>query len=150
MEHLSTSTDISNQIGALELSGQPESYADGALESAGRYLNPLPQPTQMHSCILTFVCRIDDGALEAAGANMEPLPQPTQFRTGCGGPTFVCRIDDGALEAAGANMALMCGPPVTQYPFCPRIGDDALEAAGANEAQPTGLICKTQPAMCGY
>ena len=116
MEHLSTSTDISNQIGALELSGQPESYADGALESAGRYLNPLPQPTQMHSCILTFVCR----------------------------------IDDGALEAAGANMALMCGPPVTQYPFCPRIGDDALEAAGANEAQPTGLICKTQPAMCGY
>jgi hypothetical protein len=118
MDNLSTTsiTDITSMIGALELGDHLESHGDSALESAGTYLNPLPQPTQMHSCILTFVCR----------------------------------IDDGALEAAGGNMALMCGPPVTQYPFCPRIGDDALEAAGANEAQPTGLICNTQPAMCGY
>jgi hypothetical protein len=28
--------------------------------------------------------------------------------------------------------------------------DGALEAAGANSAQPTGLGCKTQPAICGY
>jgi len=105
MDNLSTvSTDISSQIGALELGGYVEGCGDDALESAGAYLNPPPGPTQVRT-----------------GCGIPPT-------------IVACRIDDGALEAAGANLALggtptafpMCGPPVTAYPICPRIGDDAL------------------------
>jgi hypothetical protein len=127
MDNLSTvsSTDISSRIGALELGDNLESHDDGVLESAGAYLNPPPQPTQVRTgCGIppTIVaCRIDDGALESAGAYLNPPPQPTQARTGCGLPlTLVCRIDDGALEAVVAS-----GPPATMVgcvpptlPFC--------------------------------
>jgi hypothetical protein len=105
MDNLSTaSTDITSQIGALELGDNLESHDDGVLESAGAYLNPPPQPTQVRT-----------------GCGLPPT-------------IVACRIDDSGLEAAGANVALggtptafpMCGPPVTAYPLCPRIGDDAL------------------------
>jgi hypothetical protein len=65
MDNLSTtSIDISNQIGALELSGQLESYADSVLEASVQ--GPQPPPPVTAFCSLG--CRIDDSALESAGA----------------------------------------------------------------------------------
>jgi hypothetical protein len=104
MDNLSTvSIDISSQIGALELGGYVEGCGDDALESAGAYLNPPPQPTQVRTGCglpLTLACRISDDALEAAGANVALGGPPTAFP--------------------------ICGMPVTAYPPCPRIGDDML------------------------
>jgi hypothetical protein len=62
--------NISSQIGALELSGQPESYADGVLEASVQ--GPQPGPPVTAFCSLG--CRIGDDALEAAGANIALAP----------------------------------------------------------------------------
>ena len=94
MDNLSiaSSTDITSQIGALELGGYMEGCGDDALESAGAYLNPPPGPTQVRTgCGIppTIVaCRIDDGALEAALASGPPA---TIVNGGCIPPTALCR-----------------------------------------------------------
>jgi hypothetical protein len=52
MDNLSTSTDISSQIGALELSDHLESHDDGVLETAaGTSFGPPPH---------TIACRTAD------------------------------------------------------------------------------------------
>jgi hypothetical protein len=58
-------------------------------------------------------------------------------------------LDDYVLEASAFGFA---GPKTHDFGIgcTTRISDGALEAAGANVANPTGLGCKTQPAMCGY
>ena len=58
-------------------------------------------------------------------------------------------LGDNVLEASAFCFA---GPKTHDFGIgCTTpISDGALEAAGANLAQPTGLGCKTQPAMCGY
>jgi hypothetical protein len=58
-------------------------------------------------------------------------------------------LDDNVLEASAFGFA---GPKTHDFGIgcTTRISDGALEAAGANVANPTGLGCKTQPAMCGY
>jgi hypothetical protein len=77
MDNLSTvSTDISSQIGALELGDHLASHNDGALEAAGEFGGPSPVRTTpqglcTHMC--TFRC-IGDGALEAAAANVDLGP----------------------------------------------------------------------------
>jgi hypothetical protein len=166
MDNLSTanSTDITSQIGALELGDNLESHDDGALESAGAYLNPPPQPTQVRTGCglpLTLACRIDDGALLLASETIMSGPPPTARSGGCTILRGSCATDgalelgdhleshsDGVLEA---HMADSSAP--TFYCYITKmqcIDDGALEAAGANVANPTGLGCKTQPAMCGY
>jgi len=67
----SSSTVISNQIGALEVGDYLESYDDGVLEVAGK---SVAGPTRGYTC---RVCRdIGDEVLEAAGANMALAPFP--------------------------------------------------------------------------
>jgi hypothetical protein len=91
MDNLSTAnTDISSQIGALELGDHLESRDDGVLEAA--VVNPPPQPTQPR--IFGGNCA-SDGALEAA-ANPSPMTQNLSCPTILG-----CRHhDDSVLEAA--------------------------------------------------
>jgi len=56
---------------------------------------------------------------------------------------------DGVLEAFGVTPQRHTFEAVcTLRGYCAT--DAVLEAAGANVANPTGLGCKTQPAMCGY
>jgi hypothetical protein len=131
MDNFSTvSTDISSQIGALELGGAWERHNDDALEAAGASMALAPT-MQGAGCFSTFRC-IGDGALEAAGASMHPV-QATQVRAGCGVPVtwLRCATDDRALEATGANVAIgpsvgACRPPPTLL-RC--VSDSALERA---------------------
>jgi hypothetical protein len=62
---------------------------------------------------------------------------------------YLTSLDDNVLEASAFGFA---GPKTHDFGIgcTTRISDGALEAAGANVANPTGLGCKTQPAMCGY
>ena len=67
MNNLSTvnSTDITSQIGALELGGYLEIHSDGVLETAG--MNAFGPTVDTGTCP-PYCRRIGDGALEAAGA----------------------------------------------------------------------------------
>jgi hypothetical protein len=100
MDNLSTITDISSQIGALELGDYLTYCDDGVLETAA---HASVGPTMGNCTVVRMYC-VSDNALEAAGANMALGGTPTAFP--------------------------ICGSPVTQYPLCPRIGDDALLRAG--------------------
>jgi hypothetical protein len=78
MNNLSTpsSTDITSQIGALELGDYLESCGDDVLEAAVFASNqPNTNPRQYLTCVA-------DGALEAAGASMALGPTLGDF--GCG------------------------------------------------------------------
>jgi hypothetical protein len=80
MDNLSTTTitDMTSQIGALELGEHLESHGDDVLEAAG--VTALgTAPTQLQ--LSTRCCPISDGALEAAGANMGWGP-PTHVSLG--------------------------------------------------------------------
>ena len=136
MNNLSTanSTDITSQIGALELGGDPDSHSDGVLEAAGASMDPGPRPTAPRICgIPTLGCHIDDRALEFAAADMA-LGGPTSAPYGCFPTRAPLCIGDGALEAAGASFSphpsMQCGG-ITAPPICRYIDDSALEAAGA-------------------
>jgi hypothetical protein len=101
------STDISNQIGALELGDHLESHGDGVLESAGEFGGPPTAQTKLqggctHMC--TFRC-IGDGALEAAGADVAIGPSVGACRPP---PTLLRCVSDGALEQASDTT--MSGP----------------------------------------
>ena len=88
MDNLSTvSTDITSQIGALELGGYLEIHSDGVLETAG--MNAFGPTVDTGTCP-PYCRRIGDGALEAAGADVAigPAP-PTHVAAGC--PTLICR-----------------------------------------------------------
>jgi hypothetical protein len=95
MDNLSTvrNTDITSQIGALELGGYVEGYGDGVLETA--FGGPPPNTGQ------TIICRtatvfpgacISDGALEIAVAGHQGPTQPMGV--------LRCASDDGALLSA--------------------------------------------------
>jgi hypothetical protein len=88
MDNLSTAnTDITSQIGALELGDHLGGYGDGVLEAAWEFAGPPTAHTKLQGgCtqMCTFRC-IGDATLEAAGA--EPALMPTYS---CNGPTFVC------------------------------------------------------------
>jgi hypothetical protein len=104
-----SSTDISSQIGALELSDHMDNRSDGALEEAGMSMGDTQRPTMPRP----FGGCISDGVLEAAGANM--AVGPTEVNCGRN-PTLVFRCaSDGALEAAGVTAN--GGPTTTGY--CP-------------------------------
>jgi hypothetical protein len=107
MNNLSTanSTDITSQIGALELGDHLESYGDGVLETAGE----VNSGTTYTTCGATRMCRgalelgdhpecYSDGVLEGfGGVSMNPRTSVQQCGTGT---TFPGRcIRDGALEA---------------------------------------------------
>ena len=77
-----SSTDISSQIGALELSDHMDNQSDGALEEAGMSMGDTQRPTMPRP----FGNCISDGALEAAGAAIGPSPT---IYAGC--PTLICR-----------------------------------------------------------
>jgi hypothetical protein len=110
MNNLSTpsNTDISSQIGALELSDHMEkNHSDGALEEAGMSMG---DTTKVPTRPRPFGPCISDSALEVAGAS---VGNPT----GLGCPTVYRCIGDSALEAAGAAI----GPSPTIYAGCPTL-----------------------------
>jgi hypothetical protein len=76
MDNLSTvSTDISSQIGALELGDHLASHNDGALEAAGEFGGPSPvRTTPQGACWPRTQFCISDSALEAAAANVDLGP----------------------------------------------------------------------------
>jgi len=100
MDNLSTisSTDITNQIGALELGGDWEHRNDGALEGVAGLAPTHHLCPTVGSICTTAACPYDsDSALEATAANLAPATYPVPYTVCC------ARIDDGALEAAGAK-----------------------------------------------
>jgi hypothetical protein len=86
MDNLSTanSTDLSSQIGALELGDYLEGYGDGVLEAAW-HLAPTTSPQT--GCRTHVLC-VDDGALEASAENMAIGPSGS---INCLPPTALCR-----------------------------------------------------------
>jgi hypothetical protein len=109
MDNLSTtSIDISNQIGALELGDNLESHGDGVLEAAGASIGH----TEILQACPTRLC-VGDGVLEAA-ASASSMPSNDVT---CGKPPTIYRcIGDGALESAGANVNL--APHTQMHPVC--------------------------------
>ena len=78
MDNLSTaSTDISSQVGALELGDNLESHGDDMLEIAGAGLQDPTQPMGVQRCVS------DDGALLSAADTAVSNP-PTAFSGGSG------------------------------------------------------------------
>lgn len=113
-------------IGALELSGQPDSYGDGVLEATHLGTTQYGCLPPTIGCPSTLRCHIDDGALETIGANM--AFGPTQG-VNCPPPATILHltcVSDGALEAAGTSMVAPSWPnPMTQ---CPTIGCGPTQA----------------------
>jgi hypothetical protein len=130
MNHLQT--NLTANLGALELNTAAAVLADGALEAAA-FTDPGPRPTP--AMPISPLCRridaqgidaqgIDDGALEASSLS---LGAPTkQAWTGpcCG------RIDDAALEASRVS------PHTTLPPRCHFIDDGVLEEAAGLQMGP--------------